>query len=109
MRTIKSVIVRNEAQFATKKHYKLCFVPKVDVICVQELERLKIKNKLEITSFDFGLIPFPNNLISLELAPHCQETDLINACVQSLLLLSKVAGEPIRIVGKGVRSQVIRT
>lgn len=92
MRTIKSVIVRNEAKFATKKQYRVCFVPRIDIVCLQELERLHVRNKVEVSSFDFGLIPFPNNLISLELSHHCHEVDFINSCVQSLLLLSKVAG-----------------
>lgn len=65
MRTIKSMIVRNETKNMTKKEYKLCFIPKIDIICVEELERLNVKNKIEISGFDFGLIPFPNNLISL--------------------------------------------
>ena len=69
MATITSMVLRNEAS-SIKKNYKICFVPKIDIICVEELERLKVRNKVEVTSFDFGVIPFPNKLYSLELSEH---------------------------------------
>ena len=100
MATIKSILVRNEAKLI-KKSYTICFVPKIDVLSVQELERLSIRNKVNVTNFDFGLIPFPNNLHSLELSPHCHKVDFINSCVQGLLLFFRASGQVKRIVGKG--------
>ena len=73
---------------------------------MKELERLGIKEKVKITNFHFGLIPFPNNLYSLELSPHCHRVDYINSCVQGLLLFFKATGQVERIVGKGETSQV---
>ena len=105
MATIASMIFRNEAN-SIKKSYTLCFVPKIDVLSVRELERLQIRKKVNVTNFDFGLISFPNNLHSLELSPYCHRVDYINSCVQGLLLFFKATGQVKRMVGKGETSQV---
>jgi hypothetical protein len=61
---------------------------------------------IQITHFDFGPISFPNNLISLELSQHCHPVDVVNSCVEGLMLLFKATGQINRIVGKGEQSQV---
>jgi hypothetical protein len=64
MRTISSLILRNQSKSIIKK-YTLWLVPKVDNLCVDMLNNLEILNKIEVKSFNFGLIPLHCGLTSL--------------------------------------------
>lgn len=64
MRTISSLILRNQSKSIVKK-YTLWLVPKVDHLCVDMLNNLDILNKIQVKSFNFGLIPLHSGLTTL--------------------------------------------
>jgi hypothetical protein len=105
IRTISSIILRNETRAISKK-YVVYFVPKVDHFCLDELARANLQEKVEIFGFNFGLISVNPGLISLELSFYTHPVEVTNLSVEALMKLSKLTGRFSRIIGKGEKSKV---
>lgn len=56
------------------------FVPTMNYLCLQEIEIKQIKDKIKIKYFNFDLIPFNEDLFSLELATHLDPLEE-NSCI----------------------------
>ena len=106
IKTINSIVLRNENK-AIYKRYIVYFVPKVDCFVLDEIARVNLTKKIEVNSFNFGLIAFNPGLISLELNHCTHPVEVINLSVEALLKISKLSGRFSKIIGKGERSKVI--
>ena len=89
--TIKSIILRNTSRNISKQ-YIVCFVPLVDIICMELMDKEQIRDKITVCNLNFGLIPFHDGLISIELSPHLHDVDVINCSVEALIRLSSLTG-----------------
>lgn len=106
IKTINSIVLRNENK-AIYKRYIVYFVPKVDCFVLDEIARVNLTKKIEVNSFNFGLIAFNPGLISLELNHCTHPVEVINLSVEALLKISKLSGRFSKIIGKGERAKVI--
>lgn len=105
---VASMIFKNEQQ-NKKKSYWVYFVPNINYFCMEKIEQLGIKKKIVLKNFNFDLIPFNEDLFSLELPSCLDPIEEDHLTYTSLLKLNKSIGRICNYLSLGEEStQIMR-
>ena len=103
----------NKSGQGTRSQYHIYFVPHRTIICEQMLEDEGVLDLVEIGEFNLGMIPYENDLLSLEMDSvfkQCYidgDTSSLNAVARSLSHLQSLYGIIPHIKIKGAASKKV--
>eukprot|EP00026_Physarum_polycephalum_P005659 Phypoly_transcript_05694.p1 GENE.Phypoly_transcript_05694~~Phypoly_transcript_05694.p1 ORF type:complete len:610 (+),score=111.39 Phypoly_transcript_05694:24-1832(+) len=105
--------IRQHEQDRQKKEYTLCFVPRRTMICERVLEEEGVYGDIMISEYRLDLIPFDEDVLSLELDTSYRECLLegdktsLYYVARAIMKLQSTFGIIPNVKGKGVCSKLV--
>ncbi|QDZ22765.1 vacuolar protein-sorting-associated protein [Chloropicon primus] len=118
MRLISEQIIEAEERMSKRKdtatiHFSIYFTPRKTVICERILEDCGVLGSLQVDEFPLWLIPFDEDVLSLELNSVFNEVNVekdfssLYDVASAIVQLQKVCGLIPKVRGKGESSKVV--